>query len=68
MGAPMPGEIVDVKVSVGDKVEKGQSLCVVSAMKMEMTVSAPISGTVKKVHVAIKEKVRGDDLLFDIAE
>ena len=66
IGAPMPGEIIDVKVKEGDKVEKGQLLMVISAMKMEMSVSAPISGVVKTISVQKGQKMQGDDLLLEI--
>lgn len=42
--------VVNVTVSVGDPVERGDAVATIEAMKMESTVSAPISGTV--VHVA----------------
>ena len=66
VGAPMPGTIVDIKVKVGDKVEKGQPLLVISAMKMEMLVTAPCAGAIKAVHVNSGMKMEGDDLLLDI--
>ena len=62
----MPGEIIDVKVKEGDKVEKGELLMVISAMKMEMSVSAPISGVVKTISVQKGQKMQGDDLLLEI--
>lgn len=66
VGAPMPGEVIDVKVKEGDKVEKGQPVLVLSAMKMEMVVTAPASGTVRSIVVEKKMKLEGDDLLMDI--
>ncbi|CAH8287620.1 unnamed protein product, partial [Heterobilharzia americana] len=66
VGSPMPGELVIVNVKEGELVEKGQLLATLSAMKMEMSITAPISGCVKKVHVSSGMKVSGDDLLFDI--
>ncbi|KAL3872702.1 hypothetical protein ACJMK2_035909 [Sinanodonta woodiana] len=66
VGAPMPGTIIDIKVKVGDKVEKGQSVLVLSAMKMEMVVNAPVSGTIKKIAVEKGMKLEGNDLLMDI--
>ncbi|KAJ8308360.1 hypothetical protein KUTeg_013234 [Tegillarca granosa] len=66
VGAPMPGSVVDIKVKEGDKVEKGQPVLVISAMKMEMVVNAPHAGTVKHIAVEKGMKLEGDDLLMDI--
>ncbi|XP_071834053.1 pyruvate carboxylase, mitochondrial-like [Apostichopus japonicus] len=63
VGAPMLGEVIDVKVKQGDKVKKGDPLVVVSAMKMEMVVNAPIDGVVKEMAVSSGSHVEGDDLL-----
>lgn len=68
LGAPMKGDVVDVKVNVGDQVEKGQVLVILSAMKMEMSVQAQKAGKVTKVLVVKGEKVEGDDLIVEIEE
>lgn len=68
VGAPMPGKVLEVKVEVGSKVEKGQPLCVLSAMKMETVVNSPVSGTVKTVHVTTDASLEGDDLILEIEE
>lgn len=47
---PMPGKVVKVFVTVGDKVKKGDALLVVEAMKMEHTVKAPCSGELTELH------------------
>lgn len=62
----MPGTVIDVKVKIGDKVAKGQPLIVLSAMKMEMVVQSPVSGTVKKIIAEKDMKLEGDDLIMDI--
>lgn len=49
VSVPMPGKVIAVLVGEGDKVEKGQGLVIVEAMKMENEVRSPISGEVKEV-------------------
>ncbi len=49
--APMPGKIMDVKVSEGDTVKKGDILVLLEAMKMENEIVASRDGTVKEVRV-----------------
>ncbi|KAH8389832.1 pyruvate carboxylase, mitochondrial isoform X1 [Drosophila serrata] len=66
VGAPMPGTVIDIRVNVGDKVEKGQPLVVLSAMKMEMVVQSPIAGVVKKLEIANGTKLEGEDLIMII--
>ena len=47
--APMPGAIIDIKVSAGDAVKKGQVLLILEAMKMENEVVSPRDAVVTKV-------------------
>ena len=49
--APMPGNVLDVKVSVGQQVKKGDILLILEAMKMENEINAPKDGTVAQVAV-----------------
>merc|ERR1719263_1922423 len=63
VGAPMPGVVVDVKVKAGDVVEPGDTLVVLSAMKMETVISATIGGTVDRLLVSAGDPVEGDDLI-----
>jgi len=50
--APMPGKVVKLLVKEGDKVEEGQSLLILEAMKMQNEFKSPTPGVVAKLHVA----------------
>jgi biotin carboxyl carrier protein len=63
---PMPSVVVRIMAAPGDRVEKGQGVAVVSAMKMETTLQAPYSGTVIRVNTAEGEKVMPGQILMDI--
>jgi pyruvate carboxylase subunit B len=54
----MPGTVIAVKVSTGDPVERGQTLVVVEAMKMELEVKAAAAGTVSAVLCTTGESVK----------
>ncbi|KAK8763547.1 pyruvate carboxylase isoform X1 [Amblyomma americanum] len=68
VGAPMPGTVVDIKVKEGQEIKKGDALVVLSAMKMEMVVQAPVAGKIKKIYITKDMKLQGDDLLLEIEE
>ena len=55
--APMPGKVIDVRVSSGERVESRQPLVVLEAMKMEQVVTAPYDGGVHSVEVAVGDQV-----------
>ena len=64
--APMPGNILDVKVKTGDTVTKGQVLMVLEAMKMENDIVAPCDGTVTSVIAKKGDTVNASDALATI--
>ncbi|CAM3276882.1 acetyl/propionyl/methylcrotonyl-CoA carboxylase subunit alpha [Asticcacaulis taihuensis] len=64
--APMPGKLIDVFVSVGEAVEKGQKLLIMGAMKIEHTMKAPMAGVVRAVHAAAGDQVADKALLVEI--
>ncbi len=64
--APMPGVIVDVLVQAGDRVEKGQKLIVLEAMKTQQPMLAPFVGSVVSVPVAKGQQVIDGALLVHI--
>jgi pyruvate carboxylase len=66
VGAPIPGAVSSIAVELGQKVEKGERLLVMEAMKMQTTVYAPISGTVKQKLITPGAQVESKDLLLVI--
>ena len=66
--APMPGRIVLVKAKAGDKVEAGQELLVMEAMKMELSLKAPRAGTIETLSAATGDFVEADAVLVRFAE
>lgn len=63
--APMPGIILEVNVTEGDEVSKGDYLCVLEAMKMENALTAPRDGVIKSVNIAKGETVDKGKLLIE---
>ncbi|HET7931413.1 MAG TPA: biotin/lipoyl-containing protein, partial [Rhodanobacteraceae bacterium] len=61
--APMPGKIVLVKAKAGDKVEAGQELLVMEAMKMELSLKAPRAGTIQSLSASANDFVEADTVL-----
>ena len=62
--APMPGNILDVKVKAGDSVKAGDTLLILEAMKMENEISAPQDGTIASVNVRKGDVVNSGDPLI----
>jgi len=68
IGAPMPGALLSVAVSVGAAVNEGDALCVLEAMKLETTVRASASGVVLEVLAGVGDRLEVNDLLFVLGE
>lgn len=62
--SPMPGTITSIKVTEGQKVEKGQVLCILEAMKMENEIMAPRDAVISKIMVTIGTSVKAGDRLI----
>lgn len=60
--SPMPGSVIAVNVAADSPVEEGEPVVVVEAMKMEHTLTAPISGRVE-VLVSVGDQVKVDQVL-----
>ena len=64
--APMPAQVRAVQVEDGEAVEKGQTLLLLEAMKMEIRVRAPAAGKVRKVLVAAGQTVEKEQALVEM--
>ncbi len=66
IGAPIPGLIASIAVTVGKKVVKGEKLLMMEAMKMQTTAYAPSDAVVEAIHVSIGDTVESKDLLVKL--
>jgi geranyl-CoA carboxylase alpha subunit len=64
--APMSGKVVAVLAAEGDRVERGQRLLVVEAMKMQHELAAPSAGTLARLHVKPGDQVGPRQLLAEL--
>ncbi|TMA93180.1 MAG: biotin/lipoyl-binding protein [Deltaproteobacteria bacterium] len=61
--APMVGKILKIEKNVGDHVDEDEVMIVMEAMKMEIPIVAPVTGTVKEVKVAAGQAVEAEQVL-----
>lgn len=66
ISSPMPGKVVKVMVEEGQEVKAGDTVIIISAMKMESEYKAPRDGIVKKVHVQSDDTVEGNQVLIEL--
>jgi len=66
VGAPLQGNLSKILVSEGDRVDSNTPLFIIEAMKMESTITAPMGGIVKKIHLPEKTLVEQDDLVVEL--
>ena len=64
--APMPGKVIDLKVKVGSKIKKGDTLVILEAMKMEHTIKAIEDGVVDELFISDSDQVENGALLMVI--
>jgi len=61
--APMPGLLIAVPAAEGSRVEIGQAIAIMEAMKMQMEIRAPHAGTIRRVHVSPGQELSAGQLL-----
>jgi pyruvate carboxylase len=66
IGAPLQGSISKILVREGEQVKPNDPLFVIEAMKMESTITAPLGGRIKKIHLGEKTLVEQDDLVLEL--
>ncbi len=66
INSPMPGTILSINLTVGQSVKKGDTLCILEAMKMENAIPAPQDGVVASVNVTKGASVNAGDLLVSL--
>jgi biotin carboxyl carrier protein len=64
--APMPGLVLSILVSEGQEVQKGESLLILEAMKMENVIKATGKGTVKAIKVKQKDAVEKNQVMIEM--
>lgn len=64
--APMPGRIISLIAKAGEKIEKGQAILVMEAMKMEVTIKADVTGLLENLDVAAGDQVKDGAVLASI--
>ena len=62
--APMPGKVIDIKVNKGKKVQAGDTLVILEAMKMEHSIKASEDGTVSELLISVNDQVENGALLM----
>ncbi|MGD1893848.1 MAG: biotin/lipoyl-containing protein [Cyclobacteriaceae bacterium] len=66
ISSPMPGKVIQLNVKAGDQVQRGDTLLIVEAMKMENQIVAPHDAQVSEVLVELNERVDRDKILITL--
>ncbi len=66
--APMPGVVIDLRVELGARVEAGQVVVVLEAMKMEHHIAAPFAGVVTEIPIQVGQQLENGALLLTIED
>lgn len=64
--APMPGQVINIRVEAGQQVAEGDILLTLEAMKMEHRIQAPYAGVVGQIYYGVGDSVQADAVLLEI--
>lgn len=64
--APMPGKVLEVLAQEGDKLQKGDNILILEAMKMENVIKAELDCIIKKIHITKLENVEKNQILIEL--
>ena len=64
--SPIQGQVTNIKVKVGDKVQKGDVLLIIEAMKLENEVVSPFEGEIAEILVSKGQNVKAKDVIITI--
>lgn len=64
--APMPGLVLNVLVENGQKIQKGDGILILEAMKMENVLKAPADAVIRKIRIAKGDKVEKNQIMIDL--
>ena len=62
--APIAGKVLDIKVNVGDQVNKGQTVAIIEAMKLENEIQSAFDGKVAEIRISAGADVKNKDVLI----
>ena len=65
--ALIPGLVSRLCVKIGDSVEKGETLCILEAMKMENEIIAPNNGTIEEIYINSGSNVEKGEILMELS-
>lgn len=66
VSSPMPGKVVKILFSEGDPVKKGDTVVIISAMKMESEYKSPVDGIIARINVGEQETIEANQVLIEI--
>lgn len=64
--SPIPGLVLAIKVKVGDKINVGDTVIILEAMKMESEIASTAAGVVKKIHVKVQQSIQESDVIIEV--